>query len=114
MKTFNQLLDPKLEDIRLDIPTLTEALEVKDLPSEVTDGLTIEKHKKSNTKTTVFVVKTQDRDSDRDEMEKKLRNADITAEVKGSSLSSLDPILIPSLNGDRAIIMFKHKSGGMN
>lgn len=114
MKSFSQLLDPKLEDIKLDIPTLDEALEVKDLPSEVTDGLTIEKHKKSNSKTTVFVVKTQDRDGDRDEVEKKLRNADIHAEVKGSSLSSFDPIFIPSLNGDRAIIMFKPKSGGMN
>lgn len=114
MKTFSELLDPKLEDIKLDIPSLNEALEVKDLPSEVIDGLTIEKHKKSNSKTTVFVVKTQDRDGDRDEVEKKLRNADITAEVKGSSLSSFDPIFIPSLNGDRAIIMFKPKSGGMN
>ena len=38
MKTFEQLLEPKLEDIRLDIPTLDESLEVKDLPSEVRDG----------------------------------------------------------------------------
>ena len=105
MKTFEQLLEPKLEDVKLDIPTLDESLEVKDLPSEVTDGLTIEKHKKSNSRTTVFVVKTQDRDGDRDDVEKKLRNADISAEVKGSSLSSFDPIFIPSINGDRAIIM---------
>jgi len=93
---------------------ITEALSVKDFPDEVLSDFDVEVSKKSSSRTTVFLIKSTDRDTDRDELGKNLKDAGIKFGVVGSSLSSFDPIEIKSFNGQRVIFLFKPKSGGMN
>ena len=105
---FNKISVPTVE------PLLSEEVKLTDFDPEVLDGFSVEKHKKSSSRTTVFVIKTPDRDKDRDELVKNLKDAGIEHEVIGSSLSSFDPVEVKGMEGGRCIFMFKPKSGGMN
>jgi hypothetical protein len=95
-------------------PLLSEEVKLTDFDPEVLDGFSVEKHKKSSSRTTVFVVKTPDRESDRDELVKNLKDAGIEHKVIGSSMSSFDPVEVTGMEGGRCIFLFKPKAGGMS
>ncbi len=90
---------------------ISEELAVSDLP-DVFGDLSVEK-KAENTQTTTFVVRSNDRLTDRDEIVRDLKQAGVTAEVRGKSSQSVDPIFIDSGFENKIIILIKPKSGGM-
>ena len=115
MKTFSQFQNHAWFDSKPMIKSLiSEEVKLTDFDPEVLDGFEAEKHKKSSSRTTVFVIKTPDRDKDRDELAKNLKDAGIEHKVIGSSMSSFDPIEVTGMEGGRCIFMFKPKSGGMS
>jgi len=88
---------------------LSEALE---LPSEVLKGFTHEVNtKKSSSKRTIITVKSGDRDNDRDEILRRLKQAGVVASI-GSSSSSVDPV-DGKHDGQSFRIEVKPLSGGM-
>ena len=85
--------------------------EVK-LPPEVFDGFTHEiNSKKSSSKRTVITVKSGDRDNDRDEILRRLKQIGVVASL-GSTSSSVDPI-DGMYDGENYRIEVKPLSGGM-
>jgi hypothetical protein len=90
---------------------ISEELAVSDLP-DVFGDLSVEK-KAENTQTTTFVVRSNDRLTDRDEIVRDLKQAGVTAEVRGKSGQSVDPIFIDKGFENKIIILIKPKSGGM-
>ena len=90
---------------------ISEELAVSDLP-DVFGDLSVEK-KSENTRTTTFVVRSNDRLEDRDEILRDLKQAGVSAEVRGKSGQSVDPIFIDSGFENKIIILVKPKSGGM-
>lgn len=84
---------------------------MSDLPNVFGD-LPIEK-KSENSKTTVFVVRSEDRLTDRDEIARDLNQAGVKAEVREKSGQSVDPIFIDSGFDTKVIILVKPKSGGI-
>lgn len=84
---------------------------MSDLPNVFGD-LPIEK-KSENSKTTVFVVRSEDRLTDRDEIARDLNQAGFKAEVREKSGQSVDPIFIDSGFDTKVIILVKPKSGGI-
>jgi len=90
---------------------LSEEVNVSDLPNVFGD-LPIEK-KSENSKTTVFVVRSEDRLTDRDEIARDLNQAGFKAEVREKSGQSVDPIFIDSGFDTKVIILVKPKSGGI-
>lgn len=84
---------------------------MSDLPN-VFGELPIEK-KSENSKTTVFVVRSEDRLTDRDEIARDLNQAGVKAEVREKSGQSVDPIFIDSGFDTKVIILVKPKSGGI-
>lgn len=84
---------------------------MSDLPNVFGD-LPIEK-KSENSKTTVFVVRSEDRLTDRDEIVRDLNQAGVKAEVREKSGQSVDPIFIDSGFDTKVIILVKPKSGGI-
>ena len=115
MKTFSQFQNHAWFDSKPTIePLISEEVKLTDFDPEVLDGFDAEKHKKSSSRTTVFVIKTPDRDGARDELAKNLKDAGIEHKVIGSSMSSFDPIEVTGMEGGRCIFLFKPKSGGMS
>ena len=90
---------------------ISEELAVSDLP-DVFGDLSVEK-KSENTRTTTFVVRSNDRLEDRDEILRDLKQAGVSAEVRGKSGQSVDPIFIDKGFENKIIILIKPKSGGM-
>ena len=85
--------------------------EVK-LPPEVFDGFTHEiNSKKSSSKRTIITVKSGDRDNDRDEILRRLKQIGVVASL-GSTSSSVDPI-DGMYDGENYRIEVKPLSGGM-
>ena len=82
------------------------------LPKEVFGGLSYEKNERqSSAKRDVIIVRSKDRDSDRDEILRNLRQSGITAQL-GSAQSSVDPI-DGNHDGKNFRIFVKPVSGGM-
>lgn len=92
---------------------LAEEVNVSDFPNSVWAGLPVEK-KSENSKTTVLVVRSDDRLTDRDEIARNLKQAGIKAEVREKSGQSVDPIFVDDTQFDtKVIILVKPKSGGI-
>ena len=91
---------------------LSEEVSKKDFPSEIFGELSVEK-KSENTKTAIFVVRSNDRLDDRDEILRNLDQAGIKAEVRNKTGQSVDPIFIDSHFDVKVILLIKPKSGGM-
>ena len=90
---------------------LSEEVNTSDLP-DVFGDLPVEK-KSENSKTTVFVVRSEDRLTDRDEIARDLNQAGVKAEVREKSGQSVDPIFIDSGFDTKVVILVKPKSGGI-
>jgi hypothetical protein len=92
---------------------LAEEVKVSDFPDSIWGGLSVEK-KSENTKTAVFVVRSSDRLTDRDEIARNLKQAGINSEVKEMAGQSVDPIFVDDPQfGARVVILVKPKSGGI-
>jgi len=91
---------------------LSEEVSKKDFPSEIFGELSVEK-KSENSKTAIFVVRSNDRLDDRDEILRNLDQAGIKAEVRNKTGQSVDPIFIDSHFDVKVILLIKPKSGGM-
>ena len=83
-----------------------------DLGADIFSGFDFTQTSKSEKSQVVFKVTSGDRESDRDEILRRLKNADIAAEVKASSKSSVDPIF-GTHDGRKFVVTVKPKSGGM-
>ena len=83
------------------------------LPSEIFDGFNSEKSRKSTSRRTIIVVKSDDRDSDREEIGRRLKQQDISFSIKDSSLSGFDPIFL-RYEDKEFVIVFKPVRGGMS
>jgi len=70
-----------------------QALHEETIPSDFFDGFEFEVNSKaSSSKRTVYRVRSSDRDTDRDEILRRLRQAGIDAKLSDTSSSSVDPI----------------------
>ena len=86
---------PVLEKNSIDYTYFVQDLlsEQAEFPSEVFDGFSFEKDsKRSSSRRTVFIVRSNDRDNDRDEIGRRLKQQGIIYNVVPSSYSSFDPI----------------------
>ena len=72
---------------------LSEDVTVGDFPEGIFGELSVEK-KSENSKTAVFVVRSEDRLGDRDEILRSLKQAGVKAEVKEKAGQGVDPIVI--------------------
>ena len=91
---------------------LSEEVNTSDFPEGVFGDLSVEK-KSANSKTTVFVARSDDRLTDRDEIVRNMKQAGIKAEVREKSGQSVDPIHIDDGFDTNIIILIKPKSGGI-
>lgn len=91
---------------------LSEEVVVGDFPEGVFGKLSVEK-KSENSKTAVFVVRSDDRLGDRDEILRSLKQSGVKAEVREMSGQGVDPIFVDSQFEVRVIILLKPKSGGI-
>ena len=92
------------------ITDLIEEVQLSSFDTEIVKGFDISRHKSSNSKTTTFLVRGSDRNSDRDEISKNLRDAGIKHEIRGSSKSGFDPIFLDNFEeGQNVIFLFKPK-----
>jgi len=91
---------------------LSEEISVSDFPEDVFGDLPVEK-KSANSKTTVFVARSNDRLTDRDELVRNLKQSGVDAEVREKAGQSVDPIHIDKGFDTKVIILIKPKSGGI-
>jgi len=91
---------------------LSEEVNLSDFPEGVFGDLPVEK-KSENSKTTVFVVRSKDRLTDRDELARDLLQAGLNAQVREKSGQSVDPVHIDSGFDSKVIILVKPLSGGI-
>lgn len=91
---------------------LSEEVAVGDFPEGVFGKLSVEK-KSENSKTAVFVVRSDDRLGDRDEILRSLKQAGVKAEVREKAGQGVDPIFVDSQFDVKVIILLKPKSGGI-
>lgn len=91
---------------------LSEEVNLSDFPEGVFGDLPVEK-KSENSKTTVFVVRSKDRLTDRDELARDLLQAGLNAQVREKSGQSVDPVHIDSGFDSKIIILVKPLSGGI-
>ena len=111
MKSFSEHINPKLDKLELstyDKPILSEDI---DLPVDVLSGFEVSQVDKSERATVQIKVSSTDRDTDRDEILRRLKNAGIEADLISTS-SSVDPIQ-GVFDGRKFRINVKPKSGGM-
>ena len=80
-------------------------------PKDIFDGFEFTQTQKSDRAAAQIRVSSADRDTDRDEILRRLKNAGITANTKDTN-SSVDPI-VGNIDGTNFIINVKPKSGGM-
>ena len=86
-------------------------LEEKQFPKDIFSGFDFEQTQKSDRAAIQIRVSSDDRDSDRDEILRRLKNAGIMANLKSTN-SSVDPIA-GEIDGIKFLINVKPKSGGM-
>ena len=91
---------------------LSEEVNLSDFPEGVFGDLPVEK-KSENSKTTVFVARSNDRLTDRDEIARNLLQAGLNAQVREKSGQSVDPVHIDSGFDSKIIILVKPLSGGI-
>ena len=91
---------------------LSEEVNISDFPEGVFGDLPVEK-KSENSKTTVFVARSNDRLTDRDEIARNLLQAGLNAQVREKSGQSVDPVHIDSGFDSKIIILVKPLSGGI-
>ena len=91
---------------------LLEEVNLSDFPEGVFGDLPVEK-KNENSKTTVFVARSNDRLTDRDEIARNLRQAGLNSQVREKSGQSVDPVFIDSGFDTKIIILVKPLSGGI-
>ena len=83
-----------------------------DFPSDVLDGFEFTQTDKSERSTVQIKVVSDDRDTDRDEILRRLKNAGISANLFSTNTTSVDPI-VGNYEGRKFKINVKPKAGGM-
>ena len=112
LNRFVRQLNPIQENKVNYVDKVQRIVEQLVLPKEVFDGFQHEINtKKSSSKRTVITVRSTDRDNDRDEILRRLKQAGVTASI-GSSSSSVDPV-DGIHDGNNFRIEVKPLSGGM-
>jgi len=111
MKSFSEHINPKLDKLELSTYDKSLLSEDIDLPVDVLSGFEVSQVDKSEKATVQIRVSSTDRDSDRDEILRRLKNAGIEADLISTS-SSVDPIQ-GVFDGRKFRINVKPKSGGM-
>jgi hypothetical protein len=111
MKSFSQLQNHAWFDSEPSLPKYDLISEDIDLPVDVLDGFEVVQVDKSPRSMVQIRVSSTDRDSDRDEILRRLKNAGISAETIATN-SSVDPIN-GEYEGRKFRIHVKPKSGGM-
>ena len=111
MKTFSQFQNHAWFDSKIDLPKPHLISEDIDLPIDVLDGFEVVQVDKSPRSMVQIKVTSADRDADRDEILRRLKNAGISAETMATN-SSVDPIN-GEYEGRKFRIHVKPKSGGM-
>lgn len=110
MKSFSQHKD-NIVNLDIDLPKPSLISEDIDLPVDILDGFEVVQVDKSPRSMVQIRVSSTDRDTDRDEILRRLKNAGIPAELTNTS-SSVDPIT-GEFEGRKFRINVKPKSGGM-
>tara|TARA_B100000287_G_scaffold132798_1_gene124873 strand:+ start:184 stop:1512 length:1329 start_codon:yes stop_codon:yes gene_type:complete len=110
MKSFSHHKD-NIVNLDIDLPKPSLISEDIDLPVDILDGFEVVQVDKSPRSMVQIRVSSTDRDTDRDEILRRLKNAGIPAELTNTS-SSVDPIT-GEFEGRKFRINVKPKSGGM-
>ena len=112
IRKFVQQVRPREQSYKPKLIIVEELLAEEELPKDIMRGLSYEKSDKlSSSKRDVYVVRSSDRETDRDEILRNLNQADIKASL-GTSSSSVDPIDGTYQNRNFRIFV-KPLSGGM-
>ena len=112
IRKFVQQVRPREQSYKPKLIIVEELLAEEELPKDIMRGLSYEKSDKlSTSKRDVYVVRSSDRETDRDEILRNLNQADIKASL-GTSSSSVDPIDGTYQNRNFRIFV-KPLSGGM-
>ena len=109
-QSMSQLRPARIEQTNY-VDKLQYLLEEIQFPKDIFSGLDFEQTQKSDRASVQIRVSSSDRDSDRDEILRRLKNAGIMANLKSTN-SSVDPI-IGEIDGTKFVINVKPKSGGM-
>ena len=91
---------------------LLEEADEFELTDDIFSGFEFTQKAKSGKSQVVFRVTSGDRENDRDEILRRLKNAGISAEIRDSSATSVDPIY-GEHQGRKFAIFVKPKAGGM-
>ena len=112
IRKFVQQLRPREQSYKPKLIIVEELLAEEELPKDIMRGLSYEKSEKQSTsKRDVYIVRSSDRETDRDEILRNLNQAGIKASL-GTSSSSVDPI--DGIYQNRNFRIFvKPLSGGM-
>jgi len=111
MKSFNAVTNNLVDlAVNLDYKSILLSEDI-DLPKDILDGFEVVQVDKSPRSMVKIRVNSTDRDTDRDEILRRLKQAGITAELT-STTSSVDPIT-GEFDGRKFRINVKPKSGGM-
>jgi len=109
VRQLNPIQENKVNYVeRIQEFVLNEELE---FPKDIFSGFEFTQTQKSERAATQIRVSSDDRDTDRDEILRRLKNAGINANTKSTS-SSVDPI-VGDIDGKKFVINVKPKSGGM-
>jgi len=109
-RSIEQLRPARIESINY-VDKIQYLLEEIQFPKDIFSGLDFEQTQKSDRATVQIRVSSSDRDSDRDEILRRLKNAGIMANLKSTN-SSVDPIA-GVIDGTKFVINVKPKKGGM-
>jgi hypothetical protein len=107
---MKQLRPARIESTNY-VDKVQHLLEEKQFPKDVFSGFDFEQTQKSDRAAIQIRVSSDDRDSDRDEILRRLKNAGIMANLKSTN-SSVDPIA-GIIDGTKFVINVKPKKGGM-
>ena len=112
IRKFVQQVRPREQSYKPKLIIVEELLAEEELPKDIMRGLSYEKSEKQSTsKRDVYIVRSSDRETDRDEILRNLNQAGIKASL-GTSSSSVDPI--DGIYQNRNFRIFvKPLSGGM-
>ena len=92
IRKFVQQVRPREQSYKPKLIIVEELLAEEELPKDIMRGLSYEKSEKQSTsKRDVYIVRSSDRETDRDEILRNLNQAGIKASL-GTSSSSVDPI----------------------
>ena len=109
-RSIEQLRPARIESTNY-VDKVQYLLEEKQFPKDIFSGFDFEQTQKSDRAAIQIRVSSDDRDSDRDEILRRLKNAGIMANLKSTN-SSVDPIA-GVIDGTKFVINVKPKKGGM-